>query len=166
MSSNEGLRYIRPFLIECEAKEVRSAFSQLLGKNMHYHLAHFMSTDSEAINKILRTTLTLIHEDVPNHIKTSGQFFSFLYKFASRGVNQCKQLLDLEFFQGLIKLLFGIDVDSISAADVDFSNRPRKWASSQSRELGELHSVIASLILACDNTPFGSADGITLFIET
>ena len=164
LSSNEGLRYIRPFLIECEAKEVRSAFSQLLGKNMHYHLAHFMSTDSEAINKILRTILTLIHEDVPNHIKTSSQFFSFLHKFASRGVNQCKQLLDLEFFQGLIKLLFGIDVDSIASADVDLSNRPRKWASSQSRELGELHSVIASLILACDNSPFGPADGIALIL--
>ena len=108
LSSNEGLRYLRPFLIESEAKEVRAAFSQLLGKIIQFHLAHFSSTDCDAINKILRTALNLIHEDVANHIKNCGTLFSFLHKFASRGVEQCKQLLDLQFFQGLVKLLLGI----------------------------------------------------------
>ena len=41
---------------------------------------------------------------------------------------------------------------SIETADsVDISNRPRKWALSQNRELGDLHLILSSLILACDN---------------
>ena len=153
LSNNEGLRYLRHFLIECDAKEVRATFAQLLGKTVQYHLAHFSSTECEPTNRILRTALNLIHEDVANHIKTCGQFFSFLHKFAGRGVDTCKQMLDMQFFQGLCQLLHGISVEN--AACVDISNRPRKWALSQNRELGELHMTIACLILACDNNPFG-----------
>ena len=165
LSSNEGLRYVRPFLIECEAKEVRSAFSQLMDMTIEYHLVHFSSTNCEPIDKILKTSLNCINEDVANHIKHCGQFFSFLFKFAKRGGDQCKQLLDLNFFQGLIKLLLGINVVE-GAAGIDITNRSRKWAPSQNRELGELHQILACLILACDNRPFGVNDGNTLITNT
>ena len=47
---------------------------------------------------------------------------------------------------------FSLLRNSIENADsVDISNRPRKWALSQNRELGDLHLILSSLILACDN---------------
>lgn len=52
----------------------------------------------------------------------------------------------------MIKLLLGVEPDP-DGDDEDLQSRPRRWSVSQSRELGELHSAIAYLILACDTTP-------------
>jgi len=51
----------------------------------------------------------------------------------------------------MIKLLLGVEPDPDD--DDDLQSRSRRWSISQSRELGELHSAIAYLILACETTP-------------
>ena len=49
-----------------------------------------------------------------------------------------------------MKLLLGVGMEE--SLESISSNRPRKWASKQNRELGDLHSTLATLILACDTT--------------
>ena len=158
LASAEGLRYIRPCLLECAAKEVRTSFSCLLEKTFRFQQLHFKTTECEPVEKILGVMLTLIREDVANHIKSSAQFFALVTKFARLGPEQCNQLHKLDYFQAISKLLLGIgpDDEELASSTAVTSARQRKWAQSQSRELGELHAALATLILSCDNSAFWS----------
>ncbi len=167
LASSEGLRYLRPFLLECGAKDVRLMFARLLTLAFRFYYRHTLSLDVEPVNKILETLLNLVKSDVSSHIKNSGQIFSVVVNFANLGLEQCKQLLlRHDYFTFSIKLLLGIGMeDDLDKVD---STKSRKWASSQNRELGELHSALASLILACDTAEFQSekSKGNLLIIST
>ena len=157
LSSQEGLCYMRPFLLECGAKEVRHLFSQLLIKAFRYQKLHFSTLtenkDDEATDKILASLRALLRDgDVAKHIKHCSQLFLTLSKFAQEGLRQCEQLFNKDFFPAIVKLLIGLDLDEEDLKE-KIQQRQRKWAApSQNRELGELHLCLASLILACDTS--------------
>ena len=153
-----GICYMRPFLLECGAKEVRTLFSQLLIKAVRFQKLHFCTTKVEPVETILASIYALIKDDVAKHIKNSAQLFLVLSKFAQEGLPQCQQLLEMGFFAAIVKLLIGLDIDEDSPDKID--NRQRKWAPSQNRELGELHVTLATLILACDTSPYQDAKNI------
>lgn len=138
---------MRPFLLECGPKEVRSMYGHLIDRALKAHLRHGKTVSNDAVDRILTSLHSLIRNDASNHIKNCSQLFSVISKYASLGREQCRQLFTLDVFDVTLRLLLGIGMDE--EGDVS-PNRPRKWASSQSRELGELHTTLATLILACD----------------
>ena len=148
LASSDGLRYLRPFLLECGAKEVRLLYARLLTVAFRFYHRHFGSLQVDHVDKILDTLLTLIRTDASNHIKNCGQLFSVITRFAELGLEQCRQLFKFDFFAVTTKLLLGVSMEE--SWESLAANRPRKWASSQNRELGDLHSTLATLILACD----------------
>jgi ubiquitin carboxyl-terminal hydrolase 9/24 len=163
LANVDGLRYFRPFLLECSAREVRVNFYHLVEKALAYfHRHNNCNTDTEDVNRLLATMAGLVKDDVANHIKTCGQFFSLLNKFASLGVAQCQQLFQLKVFNATVKLLLGIIPAEVDGDNK--SNRQRRWAPSQCRELGELHMTLSCLILACDTTPFRAVGGGNIII--
>ena len=153
-----GICYMRPFLLECGAKEVRTLFSQLLIQALRFQKLHFCTTKVGAVENILSAIYGLIKDDVAKHIKNSAQLFLVLSKFAQEGLSQCQQLLETGFFAAIVKLLIGLDIDEESPDKIN--NRQRKWAPSQNRELGELHVTLATLVLACDTSSYQDAKNI------
>ena len=101
--------------------------------------------------KILDCLLNLIKTDASNHIKNCGQLFTVITRFAELGLEQCRHLFKMDFFSVTMKLLLGVGMEETSWEGLA-ANRNRKWASSQNRELADLHSMLATLILACDTT--------------
>ena len=49
--STEGLKYLKPFLVECNARDVRSNFSHLLEKTVSSQLAHCPTTHQSDLTK-------------------------------------------------------------------------------------------------------------------
>ena len=49
--STEGLKYLKPFLVECNARDVRTNFSHLLEKTLSSQLAHFPTVQEADITK-------------------------------------------------------------------------------------------------------------------
>ena len=49
--STEGLKYLKPFLVECNARDVRSNFSHLLEKTVSSQLAHCPTTQQSDLTK-------------------------------------------------------------------------------------------------------------------
>ena len=150
LASSDGLRYLRPFLLECGAKEVRLIYSRLLSVAFRFYHRHFLNLQVDHVDKILDTLFNLIKTDASNHIKNCGQLFAAVTRFANLGLEQCQQLFKFDFFTVTMKLLLGVGMEE--SLESLSSNRPRKWASKQNRELGDLHSTLATLILACDTT--------------
>ena len=151
LASGDGLRYLRPFLLECGAKEVRLIYSRLLTVAFRYYHRHFDSLQIDYVDKILDSLLNLIKTDASNHIKNCGQLFTVITRFAELGLEQCRHLFKMDFFSVTMKLLLGVGMEETSWEGLA-ANRNRKWASSQNRELADLHSMLATLILACDTT--------------
>ncbi len=151
LSSTDGLRYLRSYLLECPAKEVRLNFSQLVERTLRHFHRHFATTETDHVNRLMSTLVSLINDDVANHIKVCGQFFGLVAKFAKMGVRQCHQLLQLDIFRAMIKLLIGVDPETEAEATT-VENRQRRWTLSQARELGEFHATLSCLILACDTS--------------
>ena len=49
--STEGLKYLKPFLVECNARDVRSNFSHLLEKTVSSQLSHFPTSQESDISR-------------------------------------------------------------------------------------------------------------------
>ena len=161
LASSSGLRYLRPFLLECEPKEVRNIYARLMIVAFKFYWRHFTDLDTEHCHKILENLLNLIKNDVSNHIKNSGALFSVLGQIICLGQNPCSFLLKFDFFPITMKLLLGVGMeDEFSSVN---PQRQRKWVSSQNRELGDLHASLANFILACDNGRYQSDSGMFTF---
>ena len=52
LASGDGLRYLRPFLLECGAKEVRLIYSRLLTVAFRYYHRHFDSLQIDYVDKV------------------------------------------------------------------------------------------------------------------
>ncbi|KAF0308081.1 Ubiquitin carboxyl-terminal hydrolase 24 [Amphibalanus amphitrite] len=78
----------------------------------------------------------LVEKHFPDSIRTCSQYFSLLLEYANMGSAQCDHLLSLDLFPRLVSFLIG----PAGAA-------PR-WTVSQTRQLGDLHSLLARLVLA------------------
>ena len=81
-SGGGGLQYLRPFLLECPAREVRVNFAKMVFDSARSLEKHRGGTQSESVNRILSSLVGLIEKDVPAHNKNCAQFFWLLSKFA------------------------------------------------------------------------------------
>lgn len=144
-SSEDGGIHIQPLLLECPNKMIRGHFSNLLGSIFKAEYDHSNCVDN--IQSILKHLLSLLASDVPAAVKTSLQYFSLLYCYCQQGSVQCQQILNLGGFSSLVSFLVG-------PPDSD----KRRWSSVQAQDFGHLHSVIATLITACDMSPHQTID--------
>merc|ERR1711915_903134 len=96
----------------------------------------------------------MLVSDVPDNIKFCSQYFWSLLMFARIGPQQCKHLFKLGSFEACFQFLTGVPI--AESMEEDDKNKLKKWTGSQTRELGDLHALLAYLILSCDTKPFMS----------
>ncbi|XP_037071034.1 ubiquitin carboxyl-terminal hydrolase 24-like [Pollicipes pollicipes] len=112
----------RPFLLVCDNAAVRSDFTQLILIGVRAHFHHGGTTWKKHF---------------PDSIRTCSQYFSLLSDYASLGPAQCDHVLSLNTLPRLVLLLLG-----------PVGSSPR-WTVSQTRQLGDLHTLAAQLVLSC-----------------
>ena len=78
LASEEGLKYIKPFLVESSARDVRINFSGLLEKCLSSSCT--LSTNTW-VETIIRHIVSLLRH-VGDNVKHSSQYFWFLFMFA------------------------------------------------------------------------------------
>ena len=82
----------------------------------------------------------------------------YLFVQSLQGSKQCKQLFSLGVFDGCIEFLTGVAVVQEAGGEEQVlpgqSGKQRRWTPSQAREFGDLHALIAYLILACDMSSY------------
>lgn len=82
LSSATGLQYLKPFLLEASAREVRANFAHLVFNGIRAFETHRGDTEVEEVTKVLSSLAVLVEKDAATHCKNSGQFFWLLSKFA------------------------------------------------------------------------------------
>ena len=99
LASEDGLKYIRPFLVESSARDVRTNFSGLLEKCLS---SSSTPTTNISVQTIVRHIVSLL-TNVGDNVKHSSQYFWFLFMFA-----QMVKILPIEqyFFIKVILLIF------------------------------------------------------------
>ena len=78
LASEDGLKYIRPFLVESSARDVRTNFSGLLEKCLSSSSTPATNISVQAIVRHIVSLLT----NVGDNVKHSSQYFWFLFMFA------------------------------------------------------------------------------------
>ena len=81
--STDGLKYLKPYLLEATARDVRSNFSALLERafaNLVKHRAG--DSDVAAVNVILSALVEMMASNVADNVKHCGQYFWTLSMFA------------------------------------------------------------------------------------
>ena len=81
-----------------------------------------------------------------------------------QGTLQSKQLFSLGCFEGCFQFLTGFSL-SEDLVEVD-RTKQKKWTASQTRELTELHCLLAYLVLACDTSSHVSTGECDLCVLT
>ena len=80
LASEEGLKYIKPYLVESTARDVRINFSGLLEKSLSSLSSHGPDTNC-SVGGIIRHIVSLLG-DVGDNVKNSSQYFWFLFMYA------------------------------------------------------------------------------------
>ena len=79
LASEDGLKYIRPFLVESSARDVRTNFSGLLEKCLSS--SSTPAANNISVQAIVRHIVSLL-TNVGDNVKHSSQYFWFLFMFA------------------------------------------------------------------------------------
>ncbi|XP_068228806.1 LOW QUALITY PROTEIN: ubiquitin carboxyl-terminal hydrolase 24-like [Palaemon carinicauda] len=140
-ASEDGAAHIGPLLLECPDKSVRCHFSILLGNIFKCEFEH--SGGVESVEQLVKYILSLLASDVPAAVKTSYQYFNLLFSYVQQGFAQAHQILKLGGFSALVNFLLG-------PPEPD----KRRWSSVQAQDFGPLHCTIATIISACNMTPY------------
>lgn len=169
--SSDGIRYIKPFLLEARSRDVRQSFSQLLERVLACHIKHTVSsrnahsatsTRGAPLNTILTHLVDMLGSEVQDNVKNCSQYFWVLLRFAQAGTQQCALLFRLGTFEACVQFLTGVQLplqqqqqggaDEKEKQETD-NKALKKWTASQTREFGDLHALLATLVLACDTRP-------------
>lgn len=101
-ASEDGIKHIRPFLLECPTRGVRHHFSRLLESSLKnffhhagktvtpsilittisFHSVIFLSQTHSGLSKLVESLLSMLDKDVPDNCKTCPQFFHLLSAYA------------------------------------------------------------------------------------
>ncbi|KAF8763443.1 Ubiquitin carboxyl-terminal hydrolase 24 like protein [Argiope bruennichi] len=154
LSTDTGLSYLKPFLLDCPCREVRQVFSRLVQKGISYFLLNEGEVTSPHLQTIILHLLEMLNHDVPDNCKSCSQYFWLLSSYAQLGHKTCSHLIQNNAFQKLLVFLLGPASANMSSSDT-FS---RRWTPLQTQEFGALHITMASLILSCDLTPYRTCE--------
>ena len=105
LSSEDGLKYVKPFLVESGARDVRTNFSQLLDKCLASQASH--AAGSQAAAAIIQHIVSLLSAEggVGDNVKYSSQYFWLLSMFAQMVGD--KSSMNNEYEQFLLPLYSG-----------------------------------------------------------
>ncbi|XP_015922706.1 ubiquitin carboxyl-terminal hydrolase 24 [Parasteatoda tepidariorum] len=148
-SSDAGLSYLKPFLLDCPCREVRQVFARILEKGITNFLRHDGEVTSPNLHSIIIHLLDMLSHDVPDNCKSCSQYFWLLSTYAQLGHKTCSHLIQNNAFQRLLTFLLG----PASANMQSLETFPRRWTPLQTQEFGSLHITMAFLTLSCDLTP-------------
>ncbi|CAL1268833.1 unnamed protein product [Larinioides sclopetarius] len=154
LSTDTGLSYLKPFLLDCSCREVRQVFSRLVQKGISHFLLNDGEVTSPYLQSIILHLLEMLNHDVPDNCKSCSQYFWLLSSYAQLGHKTCSHLIQNNAFQKLLVFLLGPASANMSSSDTF----PRRWTPLQTQEFGALHITMASLILSCDLTPYRTCE--------
>lgn len=139
------------YLLECPSTEVRSAFVKIIVFLAHFALhdgpytppmfanaTHVLDPNATLSDHLLLAVLNLLKKEVAEHGRHLSQYFSLFLMYASLGVSERMQLLQLNVPATFMKV----------ALD-EGPGPPIKY---QYAELGKLYQVVSLLIRCCDVT--------------
>ena len=95
LSSEEGLKYIKPYLVEATARDVRINFSHLLEKSLSSQMKH-NKDKTESVNIIIQHLISLL-TTVSDNIKYCSQYFWLLFMFVKMVRNNFLENLEMTF---------------------------------------------------------------------
>jgi len=153
--SGEGEKYLEPFLVSAQFKEIRTIFSSLISSCLSANVLH--SLDSSMRTSVLRKLLNLLPVVLAN-VKQSASYFSVLLNYAKIGSAQSQDILDIGAVPKLLNFLLGVPEEQLSDVSESCDFERRKWSSVQNRELGDLHTLVAFLVLQCANSCIQSTE--------
>ncbi|CAG0890208.1 unnamed protein product, partial [Cyprideis torosa] len=175
LTSHEGEKYLKLFLLECPEVDVRQFFAGVLEHALVYFVSkHNMPLDTPCLKNLLCCLLSLLDKDVGASVKTSGQFLSLLYAYSNISTVVVSQLLSLGLYASLLRVLCGPAVipsdvhTSMDQEDIYVPRTPpnhgpipkisRFWTSSQSREISVAHLLLSRIWMVSDLGPLQDAD--------
>ena len=81
LASDQGIRYIKPYLVESSARDVRHNFSQLVEKIISSHNSHHHG-HNQNINTIIQHLVSLLSKTVNDNIKHCSRYFWLLFEIS------------------------------------------------------------------------------------
>ncbi|XP_052274227.1 ubiquitin carboxyl-terminal hydrolase 24-like isoform X2 [Dreissena polymorpha] len=151
LASEEGASFIRPFLLDCPNKDVRMSLAKILEKTLCCYLGeHSGVPTEESMNNIMEGMLQMLTRDVVDQCKQSVQYFFVLSQYVQMGTKAISHMFLRNGFKRLAVFLLG-HPSSNGDSEAAIS---RRWSSVQSREFGNLHVILATLILNCNVAPY------------
>jgi len=153
----DDFKYLKPYLLECPARDVRTHFSNLLEKTFSasFRLTKKSLRPSGRVVDILVHLVSLLDKEVSDAIKFSSQYFWVLSMYAQMGPDAVSDLFGLGLFSAAIKFLLGLDLKDEVEEPV---KKGKQWTGSQVREFNHLHCLLAFMILVCNMTPYTTTE--------
>ncbi|XP_022244007.1 ubiquitin carboxyl-terminal hydrolase 24-like [Limulus polyphemus] len=150
LSSDQGISYLRPHLLECPLREVRQVMASILEKAIVSFFHHGGTTTSHSLNKVIVHLVSLLNQGVPDNCRSCSQYFRLFSSYSQMSISACSHLFECGFFKKSLVFVLGV-----SGADMEsVESTPRRWSSAQVRDFGPLYETLATLVLACDLTPY------------
>ncbi|XP_076309376.1 ubiquitin carboxyl-terminal hydrolase 24-like isoform X2 [Tachypleus tridentatus] len=150
LSSDQGISYLKPHLLECPLREVRQVMASILEKAIISFFHHGGKTASHSLNKVIVHLVSLLNQGVPDNCRSCSQYFRLFSSYSQMSISACSHLFECGFFKKSLVFVLGV-----SGADMEcVESTPRRWSSAQVRDFGPLYETLATLILACDLTPY------------
>ncbi|KFM65449.1 Ubiquitin carboxyl-terminal hydrolase 24, partial [Stegodyphus mimosarum] len=159
-STDIGLSYLKPFLLECPSREVRQVVARMLERGISNFLLNGGDVTSCNLNRIIIHLLEMLNHDVPDNCKSCSQYFWLLSTYAQLGHKACNHLIQNNAFQKLLIFLLGPSAANMQEILETF---PRRWTPTQIQEFGSLHITMASLVLSCDLTPHRTCERTSIW---
>ncbi|KAK2704726.1 ubiquitin carboxyl-terminal hydrolase 24-like [Artemia franciscana] len=146
----------------------------------NYHRLLGESHVSTSLQRYLKYLIKLLEGDVSNHSKNCAQYFNLLLNYSQMGIVQKSLLLQNNIFRLLLVFLLGCDfvegsytrnvvsppmgspcgpsgpnkIAKTAAIPLPALSPPatiqRRWTVSQIRDFGDIHSLIADLLISCN----------------
>ena len=70
----DSQKNLKPCLLECASRDIRSNFSHLLEKSLNL-VKHTGDSDTVLVNTVLSSLVDMMARDVPDHVKLCRQYF-------------------------------------------------------------------------------------------
>jgi ubiquitin carboxyl-terminal hydrolase 9/24 len=107
LGSEHGYQHIRPLLLECPNKEVRTAFASIVIKTLESHVKHGGSLENDC-DSFLEHLLTMLEKDVPENWKTCAQYIWLVNSYAKLAPPKAaRHLLSRSAFTRILCFLIG-----------------------------------------------------------
>ncbi|XP_046339329.2 ubiquitin carboxyl-terminal hydrolase 24-like isoform X2 [Haliotis rufescens] len=154
LSSKEGQEFIKPFLLECPNRDVRSFMAKILDRIISSFFYHGGVATHKNFDCVIEHLLVMLEKDVVDHVKNCFQYFTVIRNYVQMGTKACSHMNGRQGFCRLITFLLGQPITAGESQDCS----SRRWSSIQSREFVNLHVALAVLIANCEVSSYRTED--------